>query len=85
MENDRFKVLISGDPDYSDLVAEVDYEGEFLCLISQDTGFDNLKIEISPRIDGGSWHIDLKDLLDVLEHVKSKLWSLRKIEDQPSL
>ena len=76
-----FEIVVCSDPDYEDLVAEVSYQGEFLFLVSQDQGLDEAEIEVHARGDTLPWRLRLGELEQVLEAVKSRLFDLRRDED----
>jgi hypothetical protein len=75
----NIRILVSSDPDYKDLIAEIEFEGEFFCLVSQDKGIDALEIQIAPRKDGTPWNISEADLFLMLDMAKKRLWELRKV------
>lgn len=75
-----FEVNIGSDEDYEDLIAEVLYQGEFVCLISQETGFDDLNIEIHPRADGQPWEFKLSDFEAAVAQAVKRLRELRRVE-----
>lgn len=71
-------------PEYEDFTAEIVFKEEFLSLITQDEGYDNLRIEIHPReicsywtIPLKYWTIPLKEFLLEIKHMKKRLWDLR--------
>ncbi len=45
MENNKISIRIASDVDYEHVVAELYYCDEFVAMISQEEGLDNLKIE----------------------------------------
>ena len=42
---EEIEILVSSDPDYSELTAEIFYRGKFIALINQDNGVDQLIVE----------------------------------------
>lgn len=72
-----YKIQVSSDADYNNLISEVYIDGEFVALISQEDGPESLKIELSsPAIDVDSSSakiFDLKTFLEALEDAKAAL------------
>lgn len=79
INGNKFRMLVSSDPEFEDLIAEIDFEGEFFCLVSQDKGIDALELQIAPRKDGMPWNISVTDLLLIIDRAKERLWELRKV------
>jgi hypothetical protein len=77
MDSD-FTFIVSDDPDYEDLIAEISYKGEFLCLISQEQGFETLDLEIHPRKNGEPWRFKLDEFEDAIARTRQRLFELRK-------
>lgn len=75
-----FEITVSSDEDYEDLIAEVLYRGEFVCLITQESGFGALDVEIHARADGQPWKFKLAAFEGVVTQAKKRLWELRKVE-----
>ncbi|MBA3604321.1 MAG: hypothetical protein H0W50_11955 [Parachlamydiaceae bacterium] len=46
----KFKIIMSSDIDYDELCAEIYYENQFIAIINQEKGLENLEIEIY-------WHV----------------------------
>lgn len=76
-----FELTAMSDTDYEDLIIEVLYEGEFCFLISQEQGFQNMRIAIQPRKNGMPWDFSVKALQKVLTKAAERLWELRKDEE----
>jgi hypothetical protein len=74
-----FEIIVSSDEDYEDLIAEILYQGEFVCLITQESGFEALDIEIHNRVCGQPWRFKLLAFMDTIAQAKKRLWELRKI------
>lgn len=41
-----FRICVGDDPEHEDLTAELDYDGVYLAIISQDEGLENAVVEI---------------------------------------
>ena len=76
----KFHLSVGDEPEYEDLTAEINYDGLFFALISQEEGFEHLRIEIYPREDGEKWCFKVTEFIEVIELSKKRLWELRKVE-----
>ena len=77
----KFDYVFEIPPDeegFSDMVGELSYDDEFVCLIHQEKGFDALEIEIYSRKDGQPWKFSLSELETAFSKAKQRLWELRK-------
>ncbi len=81
MKNNKFRCVISGDLDYEDLVADIYYENEFVAMLKQEQGFQNLEIEIHPPKNREYWNFYWSEFSEVIEKAKQRLWDLRKIDN----
>jgi hypothetical protein len=61
-----FTFIVGDDPDYEDLIAEIYCKGEFLCLMSQEEGFETLDIAIHPRKNAEPWRFKLSEFEDAI-------------------
>lgn len=77
---EEFDISVWDHPDFEDLIAEILYGEEFVCLISQESGFSSLDIEIHPKQDGQPWRFKLADLESAIERARKRLWELRRAE-----
>ena len=74
----EFTVEVFSDRDHEDLVAEIYYDGEYVCMVSQESGFGTLDLEISMRECDESWLFKFDDFLSALSKAKQRLWELRR-------
>lgn len=47
---DQLKIVIASDVDYEELIAEIYCNDEFIALLQQEDGIDDIKIEFSPNL-----------------------------------
>lgn len=80
MINERFRIDIFGDLEYEDLVADIYFDDQILCMISQEEGFVNLNIKIYHPKDE-FWDFRLDEFEDTIQRAKKRLWELRKISE----
>jgi hypothetical protein len=80
--NKDFDLRISFDEPngYEDMVAEIYYKDQFLCVVSQEKGYQSLDIEIASNSNADSWQFKLSDFEQVIEKAKIRLWELRKTQ-----
>jgi hypothetical protein len=76
--NSELELSVGDDPEFEDLVAEITYENQLVCLLSQERGFDLLEIEIHAQKSGEPWHFEMRKFQDALDRAKERLWDLRK-------
>jgi hypothetical protein len=66
MKGAGWDVIILDDPEHSHLVAEVHYDGHFLCLLSRDEGRDSIRVEL-PGTSGRRVSVALEELVEKLK------------------
>ncbi|MBU9819141.1 hypothetical protein J1782_04470 [Rahnella sp. BCC 1045] len=65
----ELKVVVASDVDYENLIAEIYCDEEFIALLQQEGGEDNIKVELSPNIGA----IDYDWLQNALSEARKKL------------
>ena len=76
----KFKIIISSDLDYEELCAEIYFENQFVSIITQENGFENLMIEIYPPKEREAWVFNFSEFDKILKKAKQKLWEMRREE-----
>lgn len=74
-----FEITVGSDEDYEDLIADIYYQKEFVCLLSQENGYTSLDMDIHPRPNGQSWKFKLSEFEGAIAQAKKRLWELRKV------
>ncbi len=74
-----FRISVGSDSDYEDLTAEIYFKESFVAIITQEQGFEELKIEIYPPSEKTKWDFKFDDFLQTMQLAKQRLWDLRKI------
>lgn len=82
MKEKKFNFTVGSDLDYEDLIADIGFDNQLVALLTQEEGFENMKIKIFPRANGESWEFSLRDFEDVIKSAKERLWDLRKIDEE---
>ena len=73
-----FEIRVGSDDHYEDLIAVIYYKDEFVALLQQEEGFENMRIQLANRDNSSPWEFYLSEWLEVIERAKSRLWELRK-------
>jgi hypothetical protein len=81
MINGKFRTDIVGDLDYEDLIADIYFEDQIVAVLTQESGFENLRISIHPPKDKEFWDFRLDEFEAVIHNAKERLWQLRKISE----
>ena len=81
MMSTNFRVDISGDLDYEDLVADIYFKDQFVAMLSQEKGFENLEIEIHLPKNQEKWLFKFSEFENALQYAKQRLWDLRKLPE----
>ena len=81
MISKKFRVDIVGDLEYEDLIADIYYDDEIVAMLSQETGFDNMEIEIYSPKKQATWQFKFSEFEDVIQFAKKRLWELRRADE----
>lgn len=74
-----FQVDIGFPDEFSHFVAEIGYEGTFICLISQERGPDNPDITFNdPSMNVKQMKFGLQEFQETLTYALRRLYELRK-------
>jgi hypothetical protein len=74
-----FQVDIGFPDEFSDFIAEIVYEGTFICLISQERGPDSPEIMFNdPSMNAKAVKFGLRDFQRTLAYALRRLYELRK-------
>jgi len=74
----QFKIVISSDLDYEELCAEIYFDNQFVAIITQEKGFENLELEIYPPDKKKSWIFNFLEFEKILKKAKEILWEMHK-------
>jgi hypothetical protein len=78
--SEDFELTLCDDPDYGDLIAEIYFNGEFVGIVSQESGYESLDLSVHPRKNGEPWQFKLKEFEAAIQKARTRLWELRKRE-----
>lgn len=77
--NRDFKILISSDLEYEELCAEIYFQDQFVAMLTQENGIENLEIQIHPPKNAPFWVFKFSEFELALQSAKSALLDMRKI------
>jgi phage pi2 protein 07 len=80
MKEINFEFTVGSDIDYEDLIADIGFDNKLVALLTQEKGFDNIRILIYPPTEGDHWDFRLNEFEEIIHKAKNRLWELRKIE-----
>ncbi len=85
----KLRLTVGSDTEFNDLIASIESDdGLLIGVMSQEEGFDKLKIHFPTSIDASIKNpedmltVNLEEFEDVLRRGKERLWQLRK--DEPA-
>ncbi|MBI5432004.1 MAG: hypothetical protein HZA52_04155 [Planctomycetes bacterium] len=79
----RFRITIGSDPDHEDLVGELYFAGQIVCVLTQERGYEAMEIELHvPRGEQKSV-LPAAAFFEALEHLRKRMQELRRIEPGP--
>jgi hypothetical protein len=76
--NKNWRLVLLFPDEFTDFIAEIYYQDNFVCLISQENGYEKLDIEIHSNLIGDAWKFNLADFELAVEKAKQRLWDLCK-------
>ena len=82
MNRKRLEIEISSDLDYEEMIVNIISDGENIATLSQEEGFENLKIEIFPPLESKSWVFFFDDFDKALQSAKKQLQTMHKLPDE---
>ncbi len=78
IKNTKFELSVGGDIDFKDLVADIGFENNLVALLTQEEGFENLRIRIYPPKDGEFWDFRFDQFQEIINRAKQRLGEFRK-------
>lgn len=74
----NFKFNVSSDLDFDDLIADIGFENNLVALLTQEDGFEDLRIRIFPPQEEKCWDFKLDEFENIIHRAKNRLYELRK-------
>jgi len=81
MKEINFEYNVASDIDFEDLIADIGFETKLVALLTQEEGFNNMRIRIYPPKDKEFWDFKLDEFEDIIYRAKNRLWELRKTHE----
>jgi hypothetical protein len=82
MDEINFEFTAGSDTDFENLIADIGFENNLVALLTQEDGFDNLRIRIYPPKDKEFWDFRFDEFEKVIHQAKKRLWALRRIPEE---
>lgn len=76
--NSRFRFTVGSSFGYEDLVGDLYFDDRILCVLTQENGFEAMKIELHGPPAGDTWTFPLADFEAALTAMKRRMWELRR-------
>ena len=81
MKEINFKFSVGSDVDYENLVADIGFDNKLVALLTQEEGFENLRIQICFSSESKYWDFRLDEFEEIVQQAKKRLWELRKTDE----
>lgn len=76
--NQRFRITVGSEPDYEDLVGDLYFDDQIVCVLTQEEGFDAMQMKLFCPTKGDEWNFSLTDFENSLSALKKRMWELRR-------
>lgn len=80
MSEINFEYTVGSDVDFEELIADIGFDTNLVALLTQENGFDNLRIRIYPPKDIEFWDFKFDEFDEIIHKAKKRLWELRKVD-----
>jgi len=77
--NPRFHITVGSLPTHEELVGDLYFDNQIVCLLTQEQGHQYLQIEIFHSPNNKPWEFPLSDFEEALSALKTKMWELRRV------
>lgn len=82
MKENNFEYSIASDIDFEDLIADIRFENNLVALLTQEEGFQNLRIRIYPPKNTELWDFRLDEFEEIIQRAKTRLKELQKLPEE---
>lgn len=76
--NPRFRITVGSEPEYEDLVGDLYFDDMIICVLTQEGGFEAMRIQIFPPPGGGTWNFAFAEFEEALAALRKRMWELRR-------
>lgn len=78
MTETNFEFTVASDIDFEELIADIGFENHLVAFLTQEDGFQNMRIRIFSPQDKDYWDFRLDEFEEIIHRAKKRLWELRK-------
>lgn len=76
--NPRFRITVGSEPDYEDLVGDLYFDDQIVCVLTQEEGMDAMRIQLYGPPAGTAWNFALAEFEAAVAALKQRMWELRR-------
>lgn len=76
--NPQFRITVGSEPDYDELVGDLYFDDNIVCVVTQEEGIERAQIELFSPPGGDRWKFSLRDFENALAVLKKRMWDLRR-------
>jgi hypothetical protein len=80
----NFEFTVTSDVDFEDLIADIGFDNHLVVVLTQEEGFQNLRIRIYPPKNKKFWDFRLDEFENIIHRAKKRLWELRRVDESAS-
>ena len=78
--NSRFRITVGSEPDHEELVGDLYYDDQIVCVLTQEAGFDAMQIEFFGPPGRGACKFPLADFEEALNALQKRMSELRRTD-----
>lgn len=78
--NSHFRITVGSEPDYEDLVGDLYFDNQVVCVLTQEQDFEAMQMKLFCPKDGGTRSFPLADFEEALATLKNRMRELRRTE-----
>lgn len=78
----KFEYSVGSDEEFEDLVADIGFNDNLVAILTQEKGFQNLRIRIYPPKNEMFWDFRFDEFENIVQQAKKRLEELQKREDE---
>jgi hypothetical protein len=82
--NSGFRFTVGSEPECEDLVGDLYFDDQIVCVLTQEEGFEAMRIRIYASTDGEPRSFSLADFEAALDALKARMWELRRTDRKSS-
>lgn len=79
--NPRFRITVGSDIDYEDLVGDLYFDDQIVCILTQEEGFQAMQLQLFGPPVGRNWNFAFAEFEEALAALKKRMWELRRTDE----